>query len=82
MKKKYKRIDAVINNAAMVSENMKNNNVKIIFLSNAPRPNYVVEEGLTTKLGLDKELYERIVTSGDVTIDQINKKILIFKLYL
>ena len=56
-------------------ENMKNNNVKIIFLSNAPRPNYVVEEGLTTKLGLDKELYERIVTSGDITCDQINRKI-------
>ncbi len=55
-------------------ENMKKNNVKVVFLSNAPRPNYVVEEGLNTKLKLGKELYEYIVTSGDITCDQINKK--------
>jgi len=56
-------------------EKMKKNNIKVIFLSNAPRPNYVVEDGLNKKLGLNKDLYDGIITSGDVSCEQINKKI-------
>ena len=56
-------------------EHMKENNIKVIFLSNAPRPNYVVEDGLNRKLGLNKDLYDGIITSGDVSCEHINKKI-------
>ena len=56
-------------------EHMKENNIKVIFLSNAPRPNHVVEDGLNKKLGLNKDLYDGIITSGDISCEQINKKI-------
>ena len=56
-------------------EHMKENNIKVIFLSNAPRPNYVVEDGLNKKLGLNKDLYDGLITSGDISCEQINKKI-------
>lgn len=56
-------------------ECMKENNIKVIFLSNAPRPSYVVENGLNNKLGLDKNLYDSIVTSGDVSCEYINKNV-------
>ena len=47
---------------------------KIVLISNAPRPNFVVEDQLTNKLGLNKDLYDFIVTSGDITAISINDK--------
>ncbi|MDB9817833.1 TIGR01459 family HAD-type hydrolase [Pelagibacterales bacterium] len=47
---------------------------KIVLISNAPRPNLVVEDQLINKLGLSKDLYDFIVTSGDITAISINDK--------
>jgi ribonucleotide monophosphatase NagD (HAD superfamily) len=72
----------VIHNGKQLFENsisflreMKSNDIKIFFLSNAPRPNYIVEEGLNNKLGLNKNLYDGIITSGDIACNYINRKI-------
>ena len=54
--------------------NMKKNRVKVIFISNAPRPNYVVEAGLLKKFKLENNLFHSIITSGDISIKFINQK--------
>ena len=54
--------------------NMKKFGVKVIFISNAPRPNYIVEEGLLRKFKLENKLFDSIITSGDMTIKFMNKK--------
>ena len=55
-------------------EKVKNDGKKIILISNAPRPNFVVEDQLRNKLGLSSDLYDYVVTSGDITAKQLNKK--------
>lgn len=55
-------------------EKVKNDGKKIILISNAPRPNFTVEEQLRNKLGLSSDLYDYVVTSGDITAMQLNKK--------
>ena len=48
-------------------ERMKEHGIDVYLISNAPRPNYVVQEGLTNKLGLNPDLYKDIYTSGAVS---------------
>ena len=55
-------------------EKVKNDGKQIVLVSNAPRPNFVVAEQLTKKLGLNSNLYDFIVTSGDVTSSFLNTK--------
>jgi len=55
-------------------ENMKKDGKFIILISNAPRPNNIVEEGLNNKLNLSKDLYDLILTSGDVGCEILNKR--------
>ena len=47
---------------------------KVVLISNAPRPNSVVEDQLSNKLGLSNDLYDLIVTSGDITANFLNSK--------
>ena len=51
---------------------MKENEVKVIFISNAPRPNSVVRSGLTKKLDLSEDLFHSIISSGDIAQKMIN----------
>jgi HAD superfamily hydrolase (TIGR01459 family) len=44
---------------------------RIIFLSNAPRRAYLAVEGLR-KVGVSDELYENVVTSGEVLFEHVN----------
>ncbi len=55
-------------------EKVRNDGKKVVLISNAPRPNFVVEDQLNNKLGLSSDLYDLIVTSGDITAKQLNKK--------
>ena len=52
--------------AINVLKNLKKNNKKIVLISNAPRPSETVEVFLD-KIKLSKSLYDKVVTSGDVT---------------
>lgn len=54
-------------------ECMMNNGVKVIFISNAPRPSSVVRQGLIDKLNLSENLFHSIISSGDIAIKMINK---------
>ena len=54
-------------------QNMKDQEIKVIFVSNAPRPNSVVQSGLVNKLNLSENLFHSIISSGDITIQMINK---------
>ena len=53
-------------NAITVLKHLKNKNKKIVLISNAPRPSETVEVFLD-KIKLSKSLYDKVVTSGDVT---------------
>jgi len=55
-------------------ERVKEDGKKIVLISNAPRPNSMVEDQLINKLGLNKNLYDFIVTSGDITANFLNHK--------
>ena len=63
----------VFSDSRVFLEYMNERKIKVIFISNAPRPNSVVESGLIEKLGLSKNLFHSIVSSGDITINMINK---------
>ena len=63
----------VFSDSRVFLEHMYERKIKIIFISNAPRPNSVVESGLIEKLNLSKDLFHSIVSSGDITINMINK---------
>ena len=54
--------------------NMRKYGVEVIFISNAPRPNHVVEAGLLRKFKLENNIFNSIITSGDITIKFINKQ--------
>lgn len=53
---------------------VKDDGKKVILISNAPRPSSVVEDQLNNKLGLGNDLYDLIVTSGDITANFLNSK--------
>jgi HAD superfamily hydrolase (TIGR01459 family) len=53
---------------------VKDDGKKVVLISNAPRPNSVVEDQLSNKLGLSNDLYDLIVTSGDITANFLNSK--------
>ena len=53
---------------------VKDDGKKVVLISNAPRPNSVVEDQLSNKLGLNNDLYDLIVTSGDITANFLNSK--------
>ena len=53
---------------------VKDDGKKVILISNAPRPSSVVEDQLSNKLGLSNDLYDLIVTSGDITANFLNSK--------
>jgi len=59
--------------AIKVLENLKKNKKKVILISNAPRPHYVVQKFLK-KINLRTSLYDYLVTSGDVTKNYIKSK--------
>ena len=53
---------------------VKDDGKKVILISNAPRPSSVVEDQLSNKLGLSNDLYDLIVTSGDISANFLNSK--------
>lgn len=53
-------------------QKLKEHNKTVIFLSNAPRASGAVIEKLTT-LGISSDLYDTIVTSGDLTIEYLRR---------
>lgn len=56
-------------------EKMNAQNIPIIFISNAPRPNQIVRKGLTEKLGIKSHMYHSVITSGDISVLHINREI-------
>ena len=60
-------------NAIKVLTNLKNYNKKIVLISNAPRPSEIVEIFLD-KINLSKSLYDKVITSGDVTRSFLQKE--------
>jgi len=57
--------------ALKVLEKLKEQNKKIVLISNAPRPSVVVKAFLET-IGLQSSCYDFLVTSGDVTREYIS----------
>ena len=60
-------------NAIKVLTNLKNYNKKVVLISNAPRPSEIVEIFLD-KINLPKSLYDKVITSGDVTRSFLQKE--------
>ncbi len=65
----------VFSNAKSYLEAMKENNIDVYLISNAPRPEAVVRNGLINKLNLNPELFKKIYTSGDTGTQYINSKV-------
>ena len=59
-------------NAMEVVENLNNNNKKITFLSNAPRPNKNVINFLK-KLNMEEKYLKKVLTSGEVATRSLKK---------
>ena len=57
--------------ALKVLEKLKEQNKKIVLISNAPRPSAVVKVFLET-IGLESSYYDFLVTSGDITREYIS----------
>ena len=57
--------------ALRVLEKLKEQNKKIVLISNAPRPSAVVKVFLET-IGLESSCYDFLVTSGDITREYIS----------
>ena len=57
--------------ALKVLEKLKEQNKKIVLISNAPRPSAVVKVFLET-IGLESSCYDFLVTSGDITREYIS----------
>ena len=53
-----------------VLENLYQSRKEYVLLTNAPRPNYNVEEFLN-KMGLEKKFYSKVYTSGEAAIDYL-----------
>ena len=58
--------------AMEVVENLKNISKKIVFLSNAPRPNLKVINFLS-KLGMDRKYLSNVMTSGEAAMHSISQ---------
>ena len=52
---------------------LRDSRIKVILFSNAPRPNKVVRSFLINKINLPEDLFHSVVSSGDVSIEMINK---------
>lgn len=52
---------------------LKSDEKTIIFISNAPRRSFKATEGLQ-RLGIEKNLYDGIITSGEVVFEWLNKQ--------
>ena len=65
----------VFTGAKSYLEKMKENNIDVYFISNAPRPEAVVKNGLINKLHLNPELFKKIYTSGDTGTKYINSNV-------
>ena len=52
---------------------LRDSGIKVILFSNAPRPNKVVRSFLINKINLPENLFHSVVSSGDVSIEKINK---------
>mgnify|MGYP003324032445 CR=1 FL=1 len=65
----------VFSDAKSYLEAMKENNIDVYLISNAPRPEAVVRNGLINKLNLNPELFKKIYTSGDTGTQYINSKV-------
>ena len=59
--------------ALEVIQKLDENNKKIIFLSNAPRPNYKVKEFLK-KLNMEEKFLKNILTSGEAARNSLKEK--------
>ena len=59
--------------ALKVIQKLDENNKKIIFLSNAPRPNYKVKEFLK-KLNMEEKFLKNILTSGEAARNSLKEK--------
>ena len=59
---------------------LKNKGIKIILLTNSPRTKKFVRKQIT-KIGVPKNCYDEIVTSGDASISVLKKKILGEKIF-
>ena len=60
-------------NVLNVLTNLKNEKKKIFFLTNAPRRSFIIKDQLG-QLGLDKGLYDYIITSGEITWQKLKEK--------
>ena len=65
----------VFTEAKSYLEKMKENNIDVYLISNAPRPEAVVRNGLINKLNLNPKLFKKIYTSGDTGTKYINSKL-------
>ena len=54
-------------------ENLINNKKKVVFLTNAPRPCYVVKQYLL-KLGMKENLLKNIMSSGEASMEALKKE--------
>ncbi|MAH78367.1 MAG: TIGR01459 family HAD-type hydrolase [Rickettsiales bacterium TMED254] len=57
-----------------VLNNLKNNNKDVLFITNAPRRNYIIKEQLK-EFGIFESLYKDIISSGEVSWLNMKKKI-------
>jgi HAD superfamily hydrolase (TIGR01459 family) len=62
---------ALYPNALATLQHMHALGKKVVFLSNAPRK-AVVAEATLTRLGVDRSLYARVITSGQVAYDMLH----------
>jgi len=60
-------------NALKAIENLVGNKKKIIFLTNAPRPSFIVKKFLLN-LGMKENLLKNIMSSGEASMEALEKK--------
>ncbi len=63
----------VFDNIKETLKSLKERNKEIFFLTNAPRRSYIIKEQLS-EFGIDKFLYNDVISSGEVTWQKINNK--------
>ena len=61
----------LLQNSVEVLENLEKNKKQFVLLTNAPRPNITVIEYLK-KMGLDEKKAQKVYTSGQAALDQLN----------
>ena len=65
--------EKIFNGIYKVLEEIKLINKKIFFMTNAPRRSKVIEEQLSA-FGLNRDLYECVISSGEITWQALKKK--------